>query len=673
MVGFDNPAKQQIELLAAIINGSDDDRHRVKLRLKPKLKPRVEVDDVDCREQSNQRGYMPRSIHSPDLHKLLNDSQIGRIKYTPSPADWRDHWIYFLITDRFNNPVAPPRQPWNEPVGTFQGGTFNGVREQLDYLKDLGVGALWISPVLKNPQYDQSAHHGYGVQDFLSIDPRFASDPEQAHQHPELAEKELRELVDAAHEHGIYVISDIVLNHVGNVFAYEGDRNDAPWRDDGPYQIMWRDEEGRGRAEWPTPPTIEDISSDALIFPVEMQRNEYFRRKGNAFSRPMDVQEQAGDFYALKELDTASQQPHAVYGISYPVRAILIAAHVHLIAKYDIDGFRIDTLKYIEPDFATDFGSAVREYALTIGKKNFFTFGEVYDGEEKIARFIGRNANATGDLVGVDAALDFPLFFKLAGVAKGQLAPVEIAQLFRRRKQLTDSLISSQGEASGYFVTFLDNHDQQTRLRYVDPADPHRYDSQATLALACLFTLQGIPCIYYGTEQGLCGRGDRPEYVREALWGKADGFDPHQPFYRTIQQLSAIRSKHPALRYGRQYFRPISGDGANFGFSNYTSGVLAYSRLLFDLEVVVIANTDIQNAWSGDVIVDYTLVPGELAFELQFSNMRATEGFYPVQVTEKPQGMVQIAQLDGGTTNGPARVIHVELLPGEVQIWSKGL
>jgi glycosidase len=616
---------------------------------------------------------MPRSIQSPDVHKLLNDAQIGRNKYTPSPGDWRDHWIYFLITDRFNNPLAAPREPWDAPVGTFQGGTFNGIREQLDYLNDLGIGALWISPVLKNPQYDSYAHHGYGVQDFLSIDPRFASDPERARQQPELAEKELRQLVDEAHERGIYVIFDIVLNHVGNVFAYEGDRNDAPWRDDGPYQIMWRDGEGRGRAEWPMPPAVEDISSDALIWPVELQRNEYFRRMGNAFSRPMEVQEMAGDFYALKELNTALQQPHAVYGISHPVRTILIAAHVYLIAKYDIDGFRIDTLKYLEPEFACDFGSGVREYALTIGKKNFFTFGEVYDEEEKIARFIGRNANSTGDQVGVDAALDFPLFFKLPGVAKGQLAPVEIAQMFRRHKQLTESLISSQGEASRYFVTFLDNHDQQARLRWVDPADPHRYDDQATLALACLFTLQGIPCVYYGTEQGLCGHGDRPEYVREALWGKANAFDPHHPFYRTIQQLSAIRSKQPALRYGRQYFRPISGDGANFGFSNYTSGVLAYSRVLSDLEAVVIANTDNQSAWSGEVIVDYTLLPGEFTFELQFSNKRATEGFYPIQVTEKPQGTVQIVQLNGETTNGPARVIHVELLPGEVQIWSKGL
>ena len=154
---------------------------------------------------------MPRSIESRDVHELFKRAQIGRTKYTPSPEDWRDHWIYFLITDRFNNPDASPREPWDAPVGTFQGGTFNGIREQLDYLKDLGVGALWISPVLKNPQYDGTAHHGYGVQDFLAIEPRFASDPVQARLHPELAEKELRELVD--------VVPDTLVRGVEEVRA----------------------------------------------------------------------------------------------------------------------------------------------------------------------------------------------------------------------------------------------------------------------------------------------------------------------------------------------------------------------------------------------------------------------------------------------------------------------
>src|SRR3954467_3486400 len=87
----------------------------------------------------------------------------------PSPADWRDVCIYFLMVDRFNRPGGqPPRSmPYDRPFGGFQGGTFNGIRERLRYIKDLGAGAVWLSPVLKNRQSDDGTFHGYGIQDFL--------------------------------------------------------------------------------------------------------------------------------------------------------------------------------------------------------------------------------------------------------------------------------------------------------------------------------------------------------------------------------------------------------------------------------------------------------------------------------------------------------------------------
>src|SRR3712207_4966730 len=150
----------------------------------------------------------------------------------------------------------------------------------------------------------------------------------------------------------------------------------------------------------------------------------------------------------------------------------------------------------------------MREFALEIGKKNFFTFGEVYDNEETIARFIGRHAMDRGDLTGIDAALDFPLFYVLPWVAKGFLPPLDAVRVFEHRKEIQRGIVSSHSEASRYFVTFLDNHDQRQRFRFSDPAEPNRYDDQVSLAAACLFSLQGIPCLYYGTEQGLSGRGD---------------------------------------------------------------------------------------------------------------------------------------------------------------------
>ena len=67
----------------------------------------------------------------------------------PSPQDWRDHWIYFLMVDRFNNPESPPCfSPWDGEHGAFQGGTLKGIQQQLDYLQQLGVGAIWLSPVI---------------------------------------------------------------------------------------------------------------------------------------------------------------------------------------------------------------------------------------------------------------------------------------------------------------------------------------------------------------------------------------------------------------------------------------------------------------------------------------------------------------------------------------------
>lgn len=629
---------------------------------------------------------MPASIVSSEIQTVFNQVQSPRMKRVtvgnktveiptpfPSPADWRDKWIYFLMVDRFNNPQAPPHfTPFDGQFGVFQGGTLNGVRQQLTYLQQLGVGAIWLSPVLKNCQYNPGTYHGYGIQDFLQVDPRFASDPEAAKNNPQLAEDELCVLIDEAHGQGIYVILDIVLNHTGDVFEYvfdDGHRSaEANWRNT-PYTINWRDENGHDQPEWTTPP--ENPLPDAIVWPAELQRNEFFRRQGKGG-------EGGGDFESLKELVTGFQAFDATQGQHYPVRNVLIRAYQYVIAKYDVDGFRIDTLKYIEPDFAQVFGNAIREFALSIGKKNFFTFGEVYDNEEKIARFIGRNATEDTDLIGVDAALDFPLFFKLPLVAKGLIAPAEVVNIFEHRKQVQHSIISSHGEASRFFVSFLDNHDQKERFYFSSSDAPARFEDQLTLGVGCLFTLQGIPCLYYGTEQGLHGRGNIDWAVREALWGKTDAFNRQHPIYTTLERLAIVRQNQPALRYGRQYFRPISGDGVHFGVSPFSAGVLAFSRILNDQELIVVANTNIQAGWTGEVIVDLALNPVGSTYEVLFTNKTAGQndnpgGHAPGPAIEKAAGQVQIYEINGTVMQGPARAIRVTLQPMEIQILRKKL
>jgi hypothetical protein len=164
--------------------------------------------------------------------------------------------------------------------------------------------------------------------------------------------------------------------------------------------------------------------------------------------------------------------------------------------------------------------------------------------------------------------------------------------------------------------------------------------------------------------------------VREALWGKPDGFARDQPIYQAIQTLAAVRARQPALRYGRQYFRPLSGDGVHFGISPFASGVLAWSRLLHDQELLIVANTHTQSGFTGEVIVDLALNPAGFAYEVLYTNTRfrgggTRGGTPPGTVVHKPGGGVEIREVNGAMTRGPARVLPVTLGAMELQILRK--
>ena len=213
---------------------------------------------------------MPTSLFAPDFQAILDQAKQAAGKPTgpfPSPEDWRDTWIYFLMVDRFSNPNSGPlHQPFDDPnYFGLQGGKFSGVKQNLPYLKQLGVGAIWLAPVLKNLSWDGStAYHGYGIHDFLRASPKFADDPANA-------DNELRALVDAAHALGIYVIFDIVLNHTGNVFAYNP--NGSPGFPNGK-AVQWRDAAGMAQSGWTVIENIANPPLDALVWPKELHKNQ---------------------------------------------------------------------------------------------------------------------------------------------------------------------------------------------------------------------------------------------------------------------------------------------------------------------------------------------------------------------------------------------------------------
>lgn len=173
------------------------------------------------------------------LERSLDDIDWAALRqrsYSASPVAWEDEVLYFLLLDRFSdgretdyrdnlgqmvaNGSTPrfrftvdagnaERSAWAAVGDDWLGGTLKGLQSKLGYLKRLGVTALWISPVFKQATFDRHSYHGYGIQNFLDVDPHFGS------------RQDLIELVDAAHALGLRVILDIILNHAGDVFGYE--------------------------------------------------------------------------------------------------------------------------------------------------------------------------------------------------------------------------------------------------------------------------------------------------------------------------------------------------------------------------------------------------------------------------------------------------------------------
>ncbi len=511
-----------------------------------------------------------------------------------SPEDWRDVFLYFLLVDRFDNnqdgipaydPAASARGRDPEEGGRFQGGNLRGIINRLDYIKGLGANAIWLSPIFKNRMETDDSYHGYGIQNFMEVDPRFGT------------KEDLRELVSQAHKKGMYIVLDIIINHTGDNWAYPGGYPYYYWKEaPEPFDFgYWREVDDAEGLQWP---------HDA-VWPEELQKEHCYKRRGEIRDWCCPEEALNGDFLSLKELDINRPE----------VLDTLIKAYKYWIAYADVDGFRVDTVKHMENTATAIFCNAIREYAKSIGKQRFFIFGEIVGDDRLIDGYIGRNTRmpwSNERFPSLDAALDFPLYFTLEEVIKGFSNPSAL----RHRYEDFRNLYSDHGEAGRYFVTFVDNHDQMSRpYRRFMHRNPHK--KQAVMAVGYLLTSQGVPCIYYGTEQGFDGGGDNDRYVRECMfggkWGAFDTmgchfFDSRYPIYEEISRIAAIRQSEPALRYGRQYFRQISGDGNGFGHPEDGRCTLAYSRVLDDTEILVAMNLD-RDGRNDYVIVDSNLNP----------------------------------------------------------------
>lgn len=559
-----------------------------------------------------------------------------RIAYHPSPADWRDEVIYFLLPDRFSDGLEHTRAPvdpanpqaarppgftlakWAESGGArWQGGTLKGVTSKLGYLAQLGVTTLWLGPVFKQRAH-LDTYHGYAIQDFLDIDPRLGT------------RADLVDVVAAAHAAGLRVILDVIFNHTGNNWVYEGDRDQPPY-------LPWPQHYARGRWRDGDGGLREAIAAaEDGVWPGELQSESVYTRAGGgdlgagSLDDP-NAEFRRTDFLGLRDVNFDGSS----------ALDDLARCYKYWIALTDCDGFRIDTLKHVDAETGRNFCGAIKEFAANLGKADFFLVGEVAGDDRSAERYrevLGSNLNATLD-IGESRRL-------LHAVAKGLLAPRAYFDFVRT---WNDDL-GSHRNAGRAHVSILDDHDHVSgdKVRFSsDAASDHQVVAGVAMQLLGL----GIPCVYYGTEQALRGpldeqrdaqlpdyRGGNDKYLREAMFGPvhprrtgragigdhpqafdgeaigfgpfgtagAHAFNPAAQAYVRIAHITTVRRAYPVLRYGRLYARQISLFGEPFHDAD-AGELIAWSRILDEEECLCVVNGHGNAVRGADIIVDRRL------------------------------------------------------------------
>ncbi|WNG20559.1 alpha-amylase family glycosyl hydrolase [Cystobacter fuscus] len=441
--------------------------------------------------------------------------------HVPSP-DWRDQILYFVVTDRFAN-----GDPGNDDQGAgeydpadgarYSGGDLKGLRERLDYIQGLGATAVWLTPPVANQWWDPlvnyGGYHGYWARDFKQVDPHLGT------------LEDYQGLSRELHSRGMYLVQDIVLNHMANCFRYTRydpadvsahvELNTGARPACGPTQAPFD--------QWdPTRPAHRD----AHVFHWTPSIQDYG-------VRDQELNWQLSD---LDDLDTENPA----------VRAALRDSYDFWIREVGVDGFRMDTVFYVPPASIKDFlystdaaHPGVVPFARSLGKEGFLAFGEGYATDlpfqdtatRKIASYM--TEESTGDAL-LPGMLDFPLY-RTTGDVFARGAPT--SQLGYRMTRSAAAFPRPH-----LMPTFLDNHDVDRFLKG---------GSEAALRQALLFmmTVPGIPVLYYGTEQGFTEQRGAMFQKGFASGGK-DRFDTTAPLYALVRELTALRKTHAVFRHG---------------------------------------------------------------------------------------------------------------------------
>jgi alpha-amylase len=403
----------------------------------------------------------------------------------------QDDIIYFIVTDRFFGRQKHSTDPADV---TIHGGTLDGVLDKLDYLIELGVTAIWVTPVYENIQHagNSEPYHYYWPQDFYKIDNRLL-DGTRLPQFPDMST--FAKFVEECNRKGMKVILDMIVNHAG----YGADARFDP---------DWFNHNGTG-----------DI-------------------KGSLAGLP----------------DFNHDNPEV---LDYFVTNIK-----EWITKGNVVNIRMDTAKHVEPKFWHYFKSEIR------GEFDICLIGEVlFEGKDDIEKIL-----AYQNFHDFDSTFDFPLCTGL----RSTLIYDDSLSYWLARPRLNESeppgvLDNDNPLKNGYrnangLVTLLDNHDLQQRIMS-HARSRHKGDGEGLtwaiqvvkLCLGALFTIRGIPQLYYGTEVGMEGwKVDDDRDLRRDFPWQSIGPDNHplahlrkeKEIYEWTRDLILLRKNNKALKYG---------------------------------------------------------------------------------------------------------------------------
>ena len=398
--------------------------------------------------------------------------------------------LYMLMPDRFaqgagHNPQVKGMRTYKEDrtqPSLRHGGDLNGIREHLDYFNELGVTALWLTPVLENDSPDDergfSTYHGYATTDYYRVDPRFGTNDDY------------RRLCDEAHAKGLKVVMDMIFNHSGFEHPWTHDMPTKDWLNLPDWLV---ESNGTSKAEG-----TSFLQTSYKLTPVM-----------DPYASKVDLKETTEGWFVPTMPDLNQHNPHLM--------RYLIQNSKWWIETVGIDGIRMDTYPYAYADAMAQWMKELdEEYP------NFNTVGETWVTEPAYTAAWQKDSKLAKSNSYLKTVMDFSFYDKL-----NQAKHEETDPWFSGLNRLYNSFVYDYLYPNPKSVmAFIDNHDTDRFLG-------NGKDSLALKqALALLLTVQRIPQLYYGTEIMMNGTKEVTDgNVRKDFPGGFPG-DDHNAFTR---------------------------------------------------------------------------------------------------------------------------------------------